>query len=340
MTCTCHLQRCRSERFIQPMSTPSVSVVVPSHGRRLRLRWLLNALEEQSLDADLFEVIVVHDYEGADAELLSGHPLATSGRLRPISIPPGTGGPARQRNIGWRMAVASLVAFIDDDCRPETDWLAELLAAARRHPGAIVQGKTRPDPFEMNSFASPHARSLWVNPPHEFGQTCNIAYPTEVLVRVGGFDEDLPAPAGEDTDLALRARATGAGFEGAENAVVNHAVEAYSLPAVLRLNLKWRHLAFVVKRHPELRRHFTYWAFWRRSHLEVLGVFFGLALSSRQPAGVLFCIPWTWRRLTRRGRHKRAVLAGMLELPGGLIVDGAEVGTMCWGSLRYRTLVL
>ena len=30
--------------------TPEIAVVVPSHDRPLRLRWLLNALEEQTLD--------------------------------------------------------------------------------------------------------------------------------------------------------------------------------------------------------------------------------------------------------------------------------------------------
>jgi hypothetical protein len=50
--------------------------------------------------------------------------------------------------------------------------------------------------------------------------------------------------------------------------------------------------------------------------------------------------PWVYRRLTRRGRYKRALVLGVVELPGGLVVDLAEVATMCWGSLRYRTILL
>ena len=46
------------------MST-SVSVVVASHGREFRLRWLLNALEEQSFSGS-WEVVVVHDYDADD----------------------------------------------------------------------------------------------------------------------------------------------------------------------------------------------------------------------------------------------------------------------------------
>jgi len=322
------------------LTGPAVSVVVPSHARRLRLRWLLNALEDQTLDPAAFEVIVIHDYAGDDAELLDAHPLAQAGRMRQVRIEPGTGRPSVQRNIGWKVAAAPLVAFIDDDCRPDERWLEALLLSARAAPRAIVQGRTRGDPYEVNVLASPHARTLKVKPPHDFAQTCNIAYPKALLERVGGFDESMPAPAGEDTDLAMRARATGAELVGAPDAVVYHAVDAYSLPDAIRLNLKWRHLAFVIKRHPELRKHLTHWVFWRRSHRDVLLLAAGAALASRFPPAMLLAAPWLYRRLTRRGTHRRALAAGVLELPGGLVVDAAEVATMAWGSAHYRTLML
>jgi GT2 family glycosyltransferase len=322
------------------LTGPAVTVVVPSHARRLRLRWLLNALEEQTLDSSAFEVIVVHDYQGEDAELLDTHPLTEDGRMRQIRIEPGTGRPSVQRNMGWRAAAAPLVAFIDDDCRPDERWLERLVETAREQPEAIVQGTTRGDPFELNVLASPHARTLKINPPHDFAQTCNIAYPKALLERVGGFDESMPAPAGEDTDLALRARATGAELVAAPEALVYHAVDAYLLPKALKLNLKWRHLAFVIKRHPGLRKHLTHGIFWRRTHRDVALLVLGAMLASRFPPAVLLGVPWVYRRLTRRGRHKRALAAGLVELPGGLVVDVAEVATMVWGSARYRTLVL
>jgi GT2 family glycosyltransferase len=319
---------------------PAVSVVVPSHARRLRLRWLLNALEEQTLAPQAFEVIVVHDYEGEDADLLDTHPLARDGRMRQIRIEPGTGRPSVQRNLGWKAADAPLVAFIDDDCRPDERWLEMLVETARTHPGAIVQGTTSADPYEINVLASPHARTLRVKPPHDFAQTCNIAYPKALLEQVGGFDETMPAPAGEDTDLALRARATGADLVAAPDAAVYHAVEAYLLPDALKLNLKWRHLAFVIKRHPELRKHLTHGIFWRRTHRDIVLLVAGAILASRLPPALLLGAPWIYRRVTRRGTHKRALALGLLELPGGLVVDVAEVGTMVWGSVRYRTLIL
>src|SRR6476619_3211140 len=79
-----------------------VSVVVPSHERPLRLRWLLNALEEQTLARSRWELVVVHDSRGEETEdLVRTHPLAAAGVLRHLRLPPGTGTPARQRNMGW-----------------------------------------------------------------------------------------------------------------------------------------------------------------------------------------------------------------------------------------------
>src|SRR5687768_10147356 len=126
----------------------AVSVVVASHGRHLRLRWLLNALEEQTLDRARWEVIVVHTYDDRTAaRVLDSHPLNEAGVLRQMSVEPGTGSPSKQRNIGWRAARAAVIAFTDDDCRPEADWLERLLAAAEKAPDAVVQGRTRPDPL-------------------------------------------------------------------------------------------------------------------------------------------------------------------------------------------------
>ena len=40
----------------------------------------------------------------------------------------GTQGPAAARNAGWRAACGEIVAFTDDDCIPEADWLSSGLA--------------------------------------------------------------------------------------------------------------------------------------------------------------------------------------------------------------------
>jgi len=215
-----------------------------------------------------------------------------------------------------------------------------LLAAAGEHPGAIVQGATEPDPEELGALASPHARTIRVDPPGRFAQTCNILYPRALLEAVGGFDERLPAPAGEDTDLALRARAAGAEYVGAPAARVFHAVEPHGLVAAVRLAFKWRHLAYVVRRHPEVRGWFALRVFWREAHLRLCLALAGAALARRHPLAAALCLPYLRDRLGVRGTGPRARLRAARELPGRAAVDLAELATMIWGSARYRTFVL
>ncbi|MEA2421163.1 MAG: hypothetical protein QOF55_262, partial [Thermoleophilaceae bacterium] len=245
---------------------PDVSVVVASHERPLRLRWLLNALEEQKLPPERWELVVVHDSRGPETgELLESHPLAQRGSLRHVRLEPGTGSPGRQRNVGWREARAPLIAFTDDDCRPQREWLERIGAAAQSRPGAIVQGRVEPDPFEAELLRATHARTIEVpDPPGPFAQTCNVLYPRELLERVGGFVEKLSA--GEDTDLCERARATGAPYTGERGAIVYHAVESSTLLGALRRTWRWQDLAYVVKHHPGVRERVETRLFWRRSH--------------------------------------------------------------------------
>jgi glycosyltransferase involved in cell wall biosynthesis len=318
---------------------PEISVVVPSHARRLRLWWLLNALEEQTLSRDRFEVIVVHDYDDEVSSLFERHPLG-SGAIRFISIEPGTGGPGIQRNIGWRHARAPLVAFTDDDCRPEPHWLAELHAAHRQEgDDAFLQGATRPDPLEVAIFAAPHSRTLEVIPPNLFAQTCNIAYPRSLLAELNGFDEAL-ITSGEDTDLAYRARDTGARQVAVPAALVWHAVDEVGLRGAVRAARRWGTLPLVLRKHPQLRDSLPLGIFWRASHAEYYAALAGLVMASRWRPAALLVLPYLRRALSRRGHGKRARLASAVELPGRVTVDTAEVVTMARGSVRYRVPML
>jgi hypothetical protein len=316
----------------------AVSVVVPSHGRHLRLRWLLNALEEQTLAGD-WELVVVHDYDAAtEHTVLGDHPLAAAGKLRAIAIEPGTGSPARQRNIGWRAARSELVAFTDDDCRPERDWLEQLTASARRSPGAVVQGTTRPDPLEAELMRAPHVRTMRIDPVNRYRQTCNILYPRALLERLGGFDER--AVAGEDVGLSLRAEGVGAAIVAAPRALVYHAVESHTLPGILRQNLKWRHLAYLAKRHPEFRREFPLRVFWDEDHLLTTAALVGVLGARRTPLLLALAVPYARKSARRRGSGPRGRVIALAEMPGQAVRQVAEVAGLVAGSIRHRTLLL
>jgi GT2 family glycosyltransferase len=315
------------------------SVVVASHERPDGLATLLDALAEQTLPRARWEVVVVHTYEPAVAtSVLDSHELARAGLLRHEAVDWSLARPSRQRNLGWRAAQARLIAFTDDDCRPAPDWLERLVERARSNQEEIVQGATRPDPLQADAFRSAHVRTLHVDPPGRFTQTCNILYERELLERVGGFDEN--AITGEDIDLAWRSRASGANIVAASDALVYHAIDAMTLGQKIRSQRKWQHLAYVVKRHPGLRRECTMGIWWKDEHLYAALALAALLAAPKRRWMLLGTLPYIQLERWRHGTSKREQLRALRELPPHWVVELAEVATFMRGSLRYRTLLL
>lgn len=316
-----------------------VSVVVASHGRPDRLRILLDALARQTLARGLWEAVVVHTYDRALAStLFDGHELTASGLLRQLPADPAGARPSVQRNAGWRAARGRLIAFTDDDCRPASDWLERLTAAATEHPGAIVQGATAADPHDEREFRHTHVRSLHVDPPDPRTQTCNVLYERALLERLDGFDER--AITGEDIELGLRARDAGAPLVGVPGALVHHAVEGMSMREKIRSQSKWQHLAYVVKRQPRLRDGCVMRVWWKREHLGATVALAALAGARRRPWLLAGVLPYVEIERSRHGRGPRQQLRAVWEIPPHLVVELAEVVTFVRGSIRYRTLLL
>lgn len=323
------------------MSSPELAVVVASHERPVDLRNLLDALAAQTLARERWEAVVVHDSVGPETEeVLCTHPLAAHGALRHLRLPPGAS-LAQNRNAAWRAARAATIVFTDDDCVPPPGWLGGMADAVDRMPGAVVQGATRPDPARSALLlADPHAHSQRIDPPSAWAQTCNIAYPREVLERVGGFDESLPLPAGEDTDLAQRALDVGVELRPAPGVITHHAVVSRTLRAQLAAQWRWQQLAAVVARHPRLRRELTLGVFWKRRHAALLVAAGGALGSGRRPALALLLLPWALLALPNYGPGWRGRVRAVSELPGRAAVDVVEIAALARGSVRHRTLLL
>jgi GT2 family glycosyltransferase len=210
------------------------------------------------------------------------------------------------------------------------------LAAATRHPGAIVQGRVEPHPDELSELG-PFARTLRVDGAGPFFQTANILYPRSVLERLGGFDEAFTHPAGEDTDLGWRARSAGVDAVFAFDALVWHAVHKPGWHGLVRDAPRWGSAVRLVRRHPGLRAHFHHRFFWKPAHERLLLAAAAVALAPRTRglalAGVL---PWM---LGHRREHPQAA-SWLRSLPAHLAVDSAEVAALAAGSVRARTFLV
>ncbi len=108
-------------------------------------------------------------------------------------------GPGVSRNIGWKRGSGRYVAFIDDDCLAERDWIESLQRVfSENEIGGIEGGITTTDE---------NGETIDFNPPNRFRwnrfKTANLAVRRDVLEEIGGFDERYHMHR-EDTDLAWR----------------------------------------------------------------------------------------------------------------------------------------
>jgi glycosyltransferase involved in cell wall biosynthesis len=333
------------------MSAIDVTVVIPTYDRETRLAFALEALAEQTLARDRFEVIVVRAPNKAPQRRRgSASPSGLRDRSGLLTeAPPDlevtflrgeVAGPAAQRNVGWRAARGRLVAFTDDDCRPAADWLERLLAAEPAGE-TILQGRTIADPDERHLLLG-FARSMEVERFDPWAPTCNIAYPRALLERVDGFDESFADAWGEDTDLALRAIAAGAEQHFIEDAVVRHAVLPRRLGRALGDAVRRSDIHIVVARHPQQRAALDMRLFTKRRHAWVLLGFAGLAFARRHPLAALAA----WAPYLRTYRPGPGVSLGRrlwwlaVVMPRRLLLDSTHVGAMAVSSVRHRTPVI
>lgn len=319
---------------------PKVAVVIPTHNRAALIERLLFALEKQTVSAEEFEVVIVDDGSSDDtAGVLERFRSATRLNLRTLRAE-APQGPAAARNRAWRGTTAPVVAFTDDDCVPDPEWLRAGLTAFEGR-ARIVVGRTKPPQEQMALAAQPFSRVMDVRS-SELYETCNVFYRRRELETVGGFDERFRRPSGEDTHLGMSVRDLGVEAVFAPDAVVLHDVRPGDLKAALRESLRWADLPLVVKGRPVVRATLLHrWVFWKKTHPPALAAALGLtvAATQRRPAWLALMVPWVVHRMKTDpvcpDRLCRAV-----HLPGALALDLCEVGTMVRGSVRHRTLLL
>jgi glycosyltransferase involved in cell wall biosynthesis len=317
-----------------------VAVVVATHRRAGLLERLVRALEAQ-VGAPAYEVVLVDDGSGDDTWPTIER-LAASAQVpvRGVRMPDQSG-PAAARNAGWRSSAAPLIAFTDDDCVPTRAWLRTLADALERVD--IAQGATLPDPAQAH-LLGPFARTMEVRSENGYYQTCNVSYRRATLEHVGGFDDEL-RQAGEDIELATRARRAGAATVFCPTAVVHHDVRPSNLRAHLRGTRRWAGIVLAVRKQPALRERLHYGFVWKRSHLPAVVAAAGLGLAcsprrGRQLVGAALAAPYVRHRLVVEPLPHAGPRRRFLLLPAALVADLDEVAVLAGASARYRTLVL
>jgi lipopolysaccharide/colanic/teichoic acid biosynthesis glycosyltransferase/GT2 family glycosyltransferase len=198
-----------------------ISVVIPTHNSQGIISGCLQALEQQTLKRDTYEIIVVDD-ESTDN---TPNIIKTFPGVRLIIIP--HGGPSVARNAGAKAAWGELIVFTDADCFPVPDWLDEITAPFQDSQIIGVKGVYRTKQKSIVSrFVQLEYQSKYARMAHmryiDFIDTYSAAYRREVFLANGGFDNSFTVPSVEDQELSFRLAQKGYRMVFAPNAAVYH----------------------------------------------------------------------------------------------------------------------
>ena len=215
---------------------PGISVVVPTWNRPAGLRRALSGLAAQEDPGGPWDVVVVasaddRDAPGVVAQLAGTLPVPVTVVSEPRP------GASRARNRGLA-ASRRVVAFLDDDCRPEPPWLRLITAPVVSGEWAGAGGRVVADPSvprprwlgdALLAYLAEYDRGPEPGElgPDDFLLTANAAFDAGLLEAAGGFDPLLGPTAGrptvnDDVDVCRKVRAAGGRILYVPSAVVVH----------------------------------------------------------------------------------------------------------------------
>lgn len=220
-----------------------VSIIIVNYNAGRHLGRCLSALAAQSFRD--FEALVVDNASTDDSFEAARQAVSSDPRFVFMRNPANIGFAAANNGAAAR-ARGRWLAFLNPDAFAEADWLGELLAATRRHPGFRLFGSTQiaeSDPSRLDGAGDCYAlvglpwRGGFGRPvtelprqDYEVFSVCAAAALIDAALfrRLGGFDEAFFCYC-EDVDLGFRARLHGERCAQVPAARVHH-VGGASLP--------------------------------------------------------------------------------------------------------------
>ena len=205
---------------------PLISVVIPTHNRRASLVRALESLARQTLDATLYDVVVVIDAGTDDTAATldaATYPFAVQ------HLGSASRGAAAARNTGAAVARGGRIVFLDDDMVCDPGFLQAHLPDDAAEAGIIV-GQSAPAVTDGGYLG--RALDAWwrgrfvemAEPGYRFGYTevmsGNMSVPRQAFERMGGFDASLLCR--EDYEFGIRAVAAGVPISYAAEARALH----------------------------------------------------------------------------------------------------------------------
>ncbi len=228
--------------------SPPISVIVCTYNGTATLRPCLESL--QKLRYADYEVLLIDDGSTEDiASIAADFPAVRYLRQEHAGL-------SAARNLGMKEARGEILAYTDDDCLVDEDWLTHIAAGFGDPQWGACGGPNIP-PVPRNQAeaivaAAPGAPAhVMLNDAEaEHLPGCNLAIRKAALEGIGGFREAYRT-AGDDVDVCWRLRESGGRLRFMPGVMVWHH-RRRSFGAYLRQQRGYGHAeALLMKDHPE-----------------------------------------------------------------------------------------
>ncbi len=278
------------------------SVIVPALNEERVIGECLEALCRRQLPPGSFEVVLA-DNGSTDATV----PIARSfeGRLALRVIERKGVHISALRNAGAAAAQGEFLAFLDADCIPRPNWLAEALPLLEAEPNRIIGAfYSIPEPSTWVARAWYGDLRTLKQGPVMYVPAGSLLTSREAFVRAGGFDEALATS--EDCEFCQRAAARGLPVLAIPGLSVVHLGTPQTLAAFYKKQ-RWHgsHVHKVFLRDP------------RHNAKSALFAFYMAAAFASVPAAALTGLLWS------QWMPAALALAALLLPPAAFAVRGA-----------------
>ncbi len=253
-------------------NNPVLSAVICTHNRYKSVSATINSVLAQNIDRQDYEIIVVDNSTDAEQAQQFGAQYDGIENFRYVreSIP----GLSNARNVGAHLALAPIVAYLDDDAVAPPQWLRELSLGYQKFGdrAAIVGGPVEPVwamprphwlTSDLEGFFSivDHGGEIRELLPHEWLAGCNYSVRRDWLFAAGGFSTELGRKgalsllSNEETLVSESIRAKGGKIIYVPGAGVKHYIDPSRTSADwLKRRIAWQAVSDVLSRPQEALR--------------------------------------------------------------------------------------
>lgn len=184
------------------------SIIIPTYERPAQISKCLESIAKLDYPKNKFEVVVVDDGSINPPEKLVN---SYKDRLNITLITQKNAGPAGARNTGAKKASGEFLAFTDDDCVPDSNWLNAFENEFNRDPEIVLGGYTvnslAENPYSTASQELINYLYSYYNSDRnnaKFFASNNIAVRADLFEQIGGFDVTTLRATAEDREICDR----------------------------------------------------------------------------------------------------------------------------------------